>query len=114
LRRPYTTVKEHQKDGDCIAGLWITLRRLFNICMRPKDHSVGSEAQRAGRGMSLRQLRAPAGSTQSGANCAGYMSPNSWSWTSDNASVATEAASHNPHLLCALLSAQVWMAPDKR
>lgn len=116
LYRPYTTAREHQSDGDCIAGLWITLRRLYNNYMRPKEGggALGSDAQRRGRGLSLRQARSPAGAGQSGANCAGYVAPSYWSWPSDNASIATAAVSENPHTLCALLSAQIWMAPDKR
>lgn len=75
---------------------------------------MGSDAQRAGRGVSFRQLRSAAGASQSGASCVGYNSPSYWSWPAENLSIATAAVSQNPHILCALLRAQIWMAPDKR
>jgi hypothetical protein len=49
-----------------------------------------------------------------GASCVGYNSPSYWSWPAENPSIATAAVNQNPHILCVLLRAQIWMAPDKR
>ena len=112
--RPYDASQRQHKLGDSLASVWISLRRQYNACMQPKSDAVGSVAQRRSRGVALRQQRAPAGSAENAAHCAGFPSMSCWSAISENPAIATAAASHGPHILCAVLQAQVWMAPDHR
>lgn len=144
VRRTYATdgantyrrvVKE---EGDALVPLWGSLRRLFRLCLLPKYGAHANAAQRAGRSMSMMEIgsnpavqvmyqrqtaaRGAGGGGGGGggggvvAVAADALAPTGgtyWSWSSPDPTVAAGVPT-DPHLLCALLRAQMWIAPDQR
>jgi hypothetical protein len=108
-------VQAQRRDGEGIVPLWLTLRRLLRSSLAPKSDAVASAAQLVGRGITLNDRFSQPGASAGGGVCGGFPCPwSGWSWSADDASTAASAPAHNPHVLVALVRAQVWLVPDER